>query len=211
MAIAAAFAIACAGAAPADASHTETAVRLAGQIADFSQSAIREGYAAAPALMLCLGLALAFPVLTIAFRISRRFSRPQLKDGATRRYKPPKGIGAGTDANASVAVAGDVGAADGAAFLDVEGAPEARFAILRDMLRIGREDDNDIRIPSDAVHRYHAAIHREDLDGWHITDLSGTGGNGVIVNGRRCSDVRLNDGDIIELGPGRLRFRVGCA
>jgi pSer/pThr/pTyr-binding forkhead associated (FHA) protein len=86
-----------------------------------------------------------------------------------------------------------------------------RCAIPRDMLRIGREDDNDIRIPSGAVHRYHAAIHREDYDDWHITDLSGVEGNGMIVNGRRCCEAQLRDGDLIQLGPGRLRFRAGSA
>ena len=74
-----------------------------------------------------------------------------------------------------------------------------------------REDDNDIRIPNGSIHRYHAAIHREEYDDWHITDLSGVEGNGLIVNGRRCCEARLTDGDLIQLGPGRLRFRDGFA
>ena len=86
-----------------------------------------------------------------------------------------------------------------------------RCAIQRDMLRIGREDDNDIRIPNSSIHRYHAAIHREEYDDWHMTDLSGVEGNGLIVNGRRCFEARLTDGDLIQLGPGRLRFRDGFA
>jgi pSer/pThr/pTyr-binding forkhead associated (FHA) protein len=95
------------------------------------------------------------------------------------------------------------------AYLEIAGVENSQFAIARDMLRIGREDDNDIRIPSKDVHRYHAAIYREHDDDWYIADLSGNGGNGVRVNGRVCSEARLKDGDIIELGPGRLRFRAG--
>ena len=95
------------------------------------------------------------------------------------------------------------------AYLEVVGADDRRFAIERDMLRIGREDDNDIRISSKDVHRYHAAIYRQHLDEWHVADLSGFSGNGIRVNGKTYRDVRLTDGDIIELGPGRLRFRTG--
>ena len=77
------------------------------------------------------------------------------------------------------------------------------------MLRIGREDDNDIRIPSTpctATTQPSTAKIKKD---WHITDLSGARGNGIRVNGQRCSDADLSDGDVIELGPGRLRFRAG--
>ncbi len=77
------------------------------------------------------------------------------------------------------------------------------------MLRIGRAEDNDIRIPSEGVQRYHAAISREDFGDYSITDLTGLDGSGVIVNGQHCGAARLHDGDIIELGPGRLRFHAG--
>ena len=89
------------------------------------------------------------------------------------------------------------------------GSANTRFDILRDMLRIGRAEDNDISIPSEGVHRYHAAISREDFGDYTITDLTGLDGSGVIVNGRHCDAAHLHDGDIIELGPGRLRFHAG--
>jgi len=167
-----------------------------------TKAAILEGYRVAPALMLGLGLAIGFPLLTVAFRLIREIQRPT---DATRLYRPGRYDG------------------EAEAVLDDEPVPHAhqpfvevasrgrgvRYAISGDMLRIGREDDNDIRIASKAVHRYHAAIYREDYNDWHITDLSGVESNGLIVNGRRCCKARLNDGDLIELGPGRLRFRSG--
>jgi hypothetical protein len=88
--------------------------------------------------------------------------------------------------------------------MDAQGTP--RYDIGRSVVRIGREDDNDICINDMTVHRYHAAIHRTEDAEFVITDLSSSGGNGVVVNGRRVSEARLNDGDIIELGLARFKF-----
>jgi FHA domain len=161
---------------------------------------IVRGYIVAPALMLGLGMLAVMPVLAVLAPFA---SRRPLSDDDTRRYKGE------TDETLAADISGGTTDLPAHAFLEIVGGSNTRFAILHDMLRIGREDDNDIRIPSNAVHRYHAAIHREHLEDWHITDLSGTDGNGIRVNGQRCSDARLSDGDVIELGPGRLRFRAG--
>jgi hypothetical protein len=171
------------------------------QLSHAMKTAIREGYRAAPTLMLGLAIAIGFPLLSILSRVVRTLSP---SGDATRRDGP------GSDDDFEAELADETAAHGGQPFVEIEsGARGARCAIPGDMIRIGREDDNDIRIPSGAVHRYHAAIHREDYDDWHITDLSGIEGSGLIVNGRRCSDARLNDGDLIQLGPGRLRFRAG--
>ena len=170
-------------------------------------SAIRRavvvGYAAAPALTLVIAFLLALPIVAGLRPVVRYVQRSSEE---TRRLK------SNSRGEAAEPVSGDLmtppHATSAYAFLEVVGASGTRFAILRDMLRIGREDDNDIRIPSTAVHRYHAAIYREHSDDWHIADLSGIDGNGIRVNGQRCSDARLADGDVIELGPGRLRFRA---
>jgi hypothetical protein len=172
-------------------------------LADVAKAGIWAGYRVAPALMLGLALAVGLPILTLLARIVQPLLR---SSEATRRYRP------GTDDAVDAELAGVAGQGGGLPFVEFEnGGKGMRCALLRDMLRIGREDDNDIRIPSGSVHRYHAAIHREDYDDWHITDLSGVEGNGLIVNGRRCCEARLNDGDLIQLGPGRLRFRAGFA
>lgn len=194
--------IALTGATPAHALDVATAVDVANNAVSVAGGVVAFGYDAAPALMLGLALAFVFPVLVLVWRLT--LWRPQSND-VTRRYKPSGG------GDVSAEIVGDGHATSALAFVEVEGFAGRRFAIPRDMIRIGREDDNDIRIPSGAVHRYHAAIHREDFDDWHITDLSGIEGNGIVVNGRRCSDARLQDGDIIELGPGKLTFRAGFA
>jgi len=192
------------GASPVHALDVATAVDVANDAMSIAGSTVAFGYDAAPALMLGLALAFGFPLVAFFWRLTRYIPRPGDRD-VTWRYRPSR------EGDVSDEIVGDGQAMSALAFVEVEGAGGQRFAIPRDMIRIGREDDNDIRIPSGAVHRYHAAIHRSDFDDWHITDLSGVEGNGIVVNGQRCSDARLQDGDVIELGPGKLRFRAGLA
>lgn len=180
-----------------------------GGIADFAVRAaglaaagISSGYRAAPALMLGMGLLASIPLIALVSFIS------QLSHA--RKNQAPNGTGS-ESADAYSDAAGGMHDVPGPAFVEVIGAQHEQFAILHDMLRIGREDDNDIRIPSSKVHRYHAAIHRQDMSDWWITDFSGTHGNGLLVNGRKCRDARLHDGDVIELGPGRFKFHAGFA
>ncbi|CAA2142928.1 ABC transporter ATP-binding/permease protein [Hyphomicrobium sp. ghe19] len=185
---------------PAGVSGAESVVDTSLHLASATEAMLSEGYRAAPALMLGLVLAAVLPLLTMLMKISETLRR---SPDATTRYRP------GRDEKFDAAVANVEGGRRRAPFVEIESTGRnLRCAILRDMLRIGREHDNDIRIPSKAVHRYHAAIHR-DSDDWHITDLTGVESNGLIVNGRRCCEARLNDGDIIQLGPGKLRFRAG--
>jgi FHA domain len=79
------------------------------------------------------------------------------------------------------------------------------------MIRIGRHEENDIRLVSQTVHRYHAVLHRTSEQKFVITDLSGPQGNGVVVNAERVDQAALAAGDLIELGDVRLRFRFGEA
>jgi hypothetical protein len=161
---------------------------------------IERGYNAAPALMLGLAAALSIPLLATAGSITRHSQRTR---AATQRYSGRH------DAAINEQISGEAIGVSSHAFVEIVGGSQARFAILRDMFRIGREDDNDMRIPSAAVHRYHAAIYREDLGDWFVADLSGIEGNGIAVNGKRCAETQLHDGDVIDLGPGRVRFRTG--
>ena len=181
---------------------------MAGKTSVLIQNAIAQGYSVAPALMLGLVMLVAMPVVAFASYITEWSRRGA---NATRRHRGRFEADVSGDISGDGDGAEDENGLSARAFLEVVGASGTRYAILRDMMRIGREDDNDIRIPSGAVHRYHAAIHREDLGDWHITDLSGVEGNGIAVNGQRCCDARLHDGDVIELGPGRLRFRAQYA
>lgn len=90
-------------------------------------------------------------------------------------------------------------------------AADKKYSLARSLLRIGREQDNDVCLTDVTVHRYHAAIHRTEDAEFVVTDLSSAGGNGVVVNGRSVSQARLANGDVIELGNARLRFVAGAA
>jgi hypothetical protein len=68
------------------------------------------------------------------------------------------------------------------------------------------EEDNDIRLASRSVHRYHAVIRRTTDGDVVINDQSGTDGTGVLVNGARVSEARLAKGDVIHVGAIKLRF-----
>lgn len=169
--------------------------------ADWAKALFWESYRVAPVLVLGLVVAAVVPLLSASVKLSKPLTRCR---NATLLYRPGRGdaFDATVDAHRN--------ARSRHPFIEIENGRGMRCAILRDMLRIGREDDNDIRIPSRYVHRYHAAIHREDYDDWHITDLTGVESNGLIVNGKRCCEARLHDGDLIQLGPGKLRFRAGA-
>jgi pSer/pThr/pTyr-binding forkhead associated (FHA) protein len=92
------------------------------------------------------------------------------------------------------------------AWLTVEGRRGATIALAGQVIRIGRSEDNDIRLPDWSVHRHHAVIERTAGEVFVITDVSGKDGSGVRVNGARTAQARLADGDVIELGKARLRF-----
>jgi len=75
-------------------------------------------------------------------------------------------------------------------------------------VRVGRHRDNDICLPNDSISRRHAVVHfNPETRRFVITDLGG--GNGTVVNKTACKTSELNDGDIVELGDVRLRFRSG--
>lgn len=149
------------------------------------------GYRVAPALMLGLLALIAVP-MTALFASAARWWRRRRVQPSTHSALPEVPSPQHRQA-----------------FLELLDERGRRVALDHDMVRIGREYDNDIRILSKKVHRYHAAIHREDFGIYRITDLAGAGGNGVSVNGALCTEAELKDGDLIELGPGRLRFHAG--
>ncbi|MDB6085525.1 MAG: adenylate cyclase [Gammaproteobacteria bacterium] len=71
--------------------------------------------------------------------------------------------------------------------------------------RIGRAPGCELHIDSTSVSRHHALVHlgaREVV----IEDLNST--NGVIVNGRRISRQRLNDGDLLTIGEAQFRLTL---
>lgn len=81
-----------------------------------------------------------------------------------------------------------------------------RFDVAHDLIRIGRAEDNDIRLAHKTVHRYHAVVERSPDMLFTIVDLSGGEGNGVKVCGVPVTQSRLVDGDEFEVGKVSLRF-----
>lgn len=191
-----AFAVAATSAAPAFATGSSGLVSTASGL-------LAKGYEAAPALMLGLVFSIVLSVITLFTIAVRPIAFPAKSEWRRK--------GEALVAEQPAEWQGNADAVTGAPqpFLEFDGVRGGRCALLSDMLRIGRDDDNDIRIAALSVQRHHAAIHREDYDDWHITALAD--GSSVVVNGKRCSEALLHDGDIIQLGPGRMRFRAGYA
>jgi hypothetical protein len=91
-------------------------------------------------------------------------------------------------------------------WLDMLDANASRYPLQTTNVRIGRHRDNDICLQNDSISRRHALLHfNADNRRFVITDLGGN--NGVIVNSIKQQSHELNDGDLVELGEVRLRFR----
>jgi hypothetical protein len=68
---------------------------------------------------------------------------------------------------------------------------------------IGREPDSDVFLDDVTVSREHALLERKP-DGVHLRDLNSL--NGTYVNRERVEDIRLADGDELQVGKYRLTF-----
>lgn len=75
------------------------------------------------------------------------------------------------------------------------------------LIRLGRNPDNDVVIPTSVVSRYHAMLRFEDQQ-W---ELVGIGSNGTLLDGEKITHAPLRDGQVIGLAQGgpSMRFRLG--
>ena len=84
----------------------------------------------------------------------------------------------------------------------VRGGDEVEFALPE--ITIGRDDGNILRIPTEAVSRYHARLRQNESGVWTICDQGST--NGVKLNRVRIGGEReLAEGDLIEIGDQMIR------
>lgn len=166
------------------------------------QQWVMHNYERAPALMLGLSVLLAVPPLALAGLFVRRKRR---SPEATLKL-PRKARNAA--ATASTKTQTEISPWPTEAWVEAAGIPGGRQVIGRTLLRIGREEDNDIRFALKTVHRYHAVIRRTTDGVVMITDVSGKDGNGVLVNGTRVAEARLKKGDVINLGEVKMRFEA---
>jgi len=63
------------------------------------------------------------------------------------------------------------------------------------VIRIGRSTDNNVVLYSAVVSRHHVEIHRAD-QGWAVKSI---GTNGTYLEGRRITEVPVEDGIVIRL------------
>jgi hypothetical protein len=82
--------------------------------------------------------------------------------------------------------------------------PDGAATPLRDGLRIGRSEDNDVVLRDGRVSRVHARIIAED-GGFAIEDAGST--NGTFVDGRAVRRARLRPGAKVVLGETVLEVR----
>src|SRR5215475_12776182 len=78
------------------------------------------------------------------------------------------------------------------------------FTVLKDVLSIGRANDNDIVLNDFSVSRRHAYLKKQD-GAWVIHDNQST--NGVKINDRPVPSAPVKDGDAAVIGTFVLRFR----
>jgi len=77
------------------------------------------------------------------------------------------------------------------------------FLLDKEVMTIGRKEDNDIRIENLAVSGHHAKI-LTIFDDSFLEDLGST--NGTFVNGRAINKHPLKHGDVITIGKHELRY-----
>ncbi|PCI79353.1 MAG: hypothetical protein COB20_05035 [SAR86 cluster bacterium] len=77
------------------------------------------------------------------------------------------------------------------------------FVLDKEIMTIGRKDDNDIRVDNLAVSGHHAKL-LTIFDDSFLEDLGST--NGTYVNGRPITKHPLKNGDVIVIGKHELRY-----
>ncbi|HLX41390.1 MAG TPA: FHA domain-containing protein, partial [Ktedonobacteraceae bacterium] len=79
-----------------------------------------------------------------------------------------------------------------------------KLALMRVVITIGRDEDNDIWLDDDMASRHHAEL-AWDKDHTYITDCDSL--NGVLLNGRRIRGTAiLENGEMLEIGSHRFLF-----
>lgn len=89
-------------------------------------------------------------------------------------------------------------------YLAFEDGDETRLLrISHAITHVGRGGEADIRLDEHRVSRDHAILVRH---GRHVRLLDNRSANGTYVNGRRIVATNISDGDLLEIGPVRMRY-----
>ncbi len=166
---------------------------------------IADAYVRAPILVMALSALLILPVVAlislVAQAVRRRVSRVLAWRAAAHRPHEEETVNGMPELDTAAS-----SAPQSQGWLTVEGRPGGPMPLAGHIIRIGRQEDNDIRLVDRSVHRHHAVIERTADEAFTIKDVSGQDGSGLRINGEPKAEARLADGDIIELGRARLRF-----
>lgn len=165
---------------------------LAGHL-DLAAAAIAASYERSPAMVIGLAASIVLPAAALIAGIARHVGRQK------RRQRE-------MDRLASLQQPVNPGFTLRPAWLIVDDADRRRVPIDRELVSIGRDQDNDLWFADPTVHRHHAVVRRTREAGFEITDVSGPSGQGIRVNGARIVRARLTAGDQIEIGRVKLTF-----
>jgi pSer/pThr/pTyr-binding forkhead associated (FHA) protein len=92
---------------------------------------------------------------------------------------------------------------------DAVGDDGPRFALLTDVVRIGRADDNDVVLRDPRVSRRHAELVRSEHH-FELRDLGSR--NGTFVNGQSVVEpIEVASGDRLTFGGVHLQFQDGAS
>lgn len=164
---------------------------------------IHDSYQQAPTLVLVLSALLVLPVVAmVSFLVQAQARRRKRQAAARAAQRRAQSSQWSRDPDSGK----NIPAWPSQAWLTISGGHRDTVPLEGQMIRIGRHEDNDIRLADSSVHRYHAIIERTPQEDFVIIDLSGKDGNGVRVNGEQTARTRLADGDVIELGRAKLKF-----
>ncbi len=174
---------------------------------------VSESYQREPSLTLALGLVLVLsPLISIAALLAVKLAKASERRVARKDAPLRQAMQAADDApSGTVGSNPPTTAPNAIATLQLVGSDATSLPLEGTMVRIGRHEENDIRLASKTVHRYHAVVHLTPDRHYVLTDLSGADGNGVVVNGERVEQATLQPDDVIELGEVKLRFCLGEA
>ncbi|MGI9422780.1 MAG: FHA domain-containing protein [Hyphomicrobiaceae bacterium] len=151
---------------------------------------VGQAFEESPAIVLGLGFTLCVPVLVLLGAFMRRGQ----SDSAPSYDEVPQTVPVSAWQNEGV-------------LIDVNNGGK-HHTVGHGLVRIGREEDNDVQLVHKTVHRYHAIIERTPEAEFVLTDVSGDGGNGVRVDGERIERLRLRGGEVIDIGRIQLQFQL---
>jgi hypothetical protein len=174
-----------------------SAADLLGAAAEFGSNladTLRLGQERTPAIVVGLGAVLVIPFIALLMSAGRKVQHmSQVRaDHALRNRQAREAASLPRTANA---------------WVDVDGPRRLRLRLAGELMRIGRDEENDLRLADPHVHKHHALIQRTPDAEFMVFDVSGARGNGLFVNGRPAARARLRDGDTITLGSTRVTFR----